>query len=98
MSAETGGRNPVRRPNFRVSSAHFTYFWRLTRGYVGGASPGVKTYQNQGLGGGARRNRTDDLFNAIVRDRAFPLFSTNCRCLPKAFDFFHFCPMIHLQT
>ncbi len=65
MSAETGGRNPVRRPNFRVSSAHFTYFWRLTRGYVGGASPGVKTYQNQGLGGGARQDRTDDLFNAI---------------------------------
>jgi hypothetical protein len=58
-------RNPRKVSDTRVSEWHFTESVVLTSRYREAYHRGVKHRKNKALGGGARRNRTADLFNAI---------------------------------
>ena len=71
LRLETGGGRPRLSPKSSVSAGLPLQSRRASAGYVGDIQRDGKSCNINWLRGGARRNRTDDLFNAIVRTGAF---------------------------
>ena len=65
LSAETGGSLSARRPPWRPDIPKNCKPQPPSRGHHGRFLSKCKTTKSAGTDGGARRNRTDDLFNAI---------------------------------